>query len=292
MIYLYVKTHKVTGLRYLGKTTKSDYHAYPGSGKAWLQHLKEHGKEYETLLLRECLSQKDLHYWGRYYSNLWRVTSAMDDYGNLIYANMIPETGGGALYGELNPSKRPEVKESKKQKMSGRKRPELTMVVSKSWTSERKGNHRFSTSGQNHYTHRDGKLGNKHPLFGSKRPGTGLSGDANPAKRPEVREKMRGPRGNNLAISGDNHYTKQPGYASKISGNNHYTKKENFSIKKTNKNYDHNLYVWINLETGDIVQMTRRDFIDKYKLRASDVCQVIKGERSKTKSWKLLGIVS
>jgi hypothetical protein len=35
------------------------------------------------------------NYWGRYYSKLWRITTAVDDFGNRIWANRIPETGGG-----------------------------------------------------------------------------------------------------------------------------------------------------------------------------------------------------
>ena len=41
---LYVKTHQVTGLKYLGQTSKSDPHKYTGSGKYWLRHIKQHGK--------------------------------------------------------------------------------------------------------------------------------------------------------------------------------------------------------------------------------------------------------
>jgi hypothetical protein len=40
-IYLYVKTHNNTGMKYLGKTTKPDPHKYPGSGKRWTRHLKK-----------------------------------------------------------------------------------------------------------------------------------------------------------------------------------------------------------------------------------------------------------
>ena len=36
-----------------------------------------------------------MNYWGKYYSLLWNVVAAMDDFGNKIWANKIPETGGG-----------------------------------------------------------------------------------------------------------------------------------------------------------------------------------------------------
>jgi len=34
-IFLYKKTHKDTGLKYLGKTIAGDPYAYPGSGVTW-----------------------------------------------------------------------------------------------------------------------------------------------------------------------------------------------------------------------------------------------------------------
>jgi hypothetical protein len=43
----------------------------------------------------ECSNQDELYYWGSHYSKLWNVVSAMDDFGNKIWANRIPETGGG-----------------------------------------------------------------------------------------------------------------------------------------------------------------------------------------------------
>ena len=51
MIILYIKTHKVTGLKYFGKTTKKDPHKYTGSGKYWLNHLKKHGKNIDTEII-------------------------------------------------------------------------------------------------------------------------------------------------------------------------------------------------------------------------------------------------
>lgn len=87
-IYLYIKTHIKTGLKYLGKT-KNDPYTYMGSGKIWRQHLREHGKEHTTVILRECSSNQELNHWGRYYSDLYDVKN------NPEWANLIPETGGG-----------------------------------------------------------------------------------------------------------------------------------------------------------------------------------------------------
>ena len=88
-IYLYVKTHTMTGLKYLGKTSKKDPHRYQGSGKDWIQHLKEHGSSFSTEIIKECQTNEEINYWGRYYSDLWNVVSSSQ------WANRIPETGGG-----------------------------------------------------------------------------------------------------------------------------------------------------------------------------------------------------
>lgn len=48
MITLYIKTHRQTGLRYFGKTTRTDPHRYCGSGKHWIRHIKKHGYNCET----------------------------------------------------------------------------------------------------------------------------------------------------------------------------------------------------------------------------------------------------
>jgi hypothetical protein len=93
-IYLYVKTHRKTGLKYLGKTTSTDPHAYHGSGGLWKAHLKEHGADYDTKIIQECQTNQELSKWGRYYSNLWNV---VEDSG---WANQIPETGGGGNHTE------------------------------------------------------------------------------------------------------------------------------------------------------------------------------------------------
>lgn len=68
-IYLYVKTHLITNLRYLGKTTAKDPHKYTGSGVYWRLHLKKHGYLYKTEILKECNSKEEVRSWGLYYSD-------------------------------------------------------------------------------------------------------------------------------------------------------------------------------------------------------------------------------
>lgn len=42
IIYLYVKQHSKTGLKYFGKTIRNPF-KYKGSGKRWLNHIRKHG---------------------------------------------------------------------------------------------------------------------------------------------------------------------------------------------------------------------------------------------------------
>lgn len=46
IIYLYVKQHSITGLKYFGRTISSDPFRYMGSGIYWNNHLNKHGKEH------------------------------------------------------------------------------------------------------------------------------------------------------------------------------------------------------------------------------------------------------
>lgn len=89
-IYLYVKTHNKTGLKYLGKTTKLDPHLYQGSGTRWTNHINKHGYDVTTKIIKECHSKEELKEWGLYYSNLWYVVESSE------WANLQKETGEGS----------------------------------------------------------------------------------------------------------------------------------------------------------------------------------------------------
>lgn len=69
MIYLYVKTHNVTGLKYLGKTKSKDPFRYRGSGKVWQRHIKKHGYDVTTEILFQSEDPEEIKQMGLYYSN-------------------------------------------------------------------------------------------------------------------------------------------------------------------------------------------------------------------------------
>lgn len=88
MIYLYLKTHKLTGLKYLGKT-KQDPYVYQGSGKRWLSHINVHGYDVVTDILFKSEDKAQIREQGIYYSNLWNVVK------NKEFANLREEAGDG-----------------------------------------------------------------------------------------------------------------------------------------------------------------------------------------------------
>jgi len=104
-LYLMVKTHSLTGMRYLCKrVTTSDSKAisYLGSGTRWNNHLKVHGKHINT----EILVKYDLDRIEEFsklcidYSNKFDIVKSSD------WANLIVETGKpGTKIGEYCGSK-------------------------------------------------------------------------------------------------------------------------------------------------------------------------------------------
>lgn len=90
MLYLMVKTHNKTGLKYLCKTVQDPF-LYKGSGKYWLLHLKKHGTDVKTEILLETTNEKELIQKGIEYSILWNVVES-EEWANL----RIEEGDGGA----------------------------------------------------------------------------------------------------------------------------------------------------------------------------------------------------
>jgi len=86
--YLYLKTHNQTGLKYLGRTCQDPY-TYQGSGTRWCRHIKKHGYDVTTEVLKECSNLEEIAEWGNYYSELWNITESKE------FANLMAENGDG-----------------------------------------------------------------------------------------------------------------------------------------------------------------------------------------------------
>ena len=91
-IYLYKKTHKVTGLKYLGTTNSKNPYRYKGSGTYWRRHCDKHGYDFDTEILFETDSKEELKSKGLYYSKLWNVVESEE------WANLKPVEGNGGGY--------------------------------------------------------------------------------------------------------------------------------------------------------------------------------------------------
>lgn len=89
MIYLYIKTHNKTGLKYLGKTISKNPFKYKGSGVYWTRHLKIHGDDISTEIIFESESKEEIKEKGIYYSYLWDVVNSKN------WANLKIEEGDG-----------------------------------------------------------------------------------------------------------------------------------------------------------------------------------------------------
>lgn len=89
MLYLYVKTHNKTGLKYLGKTNKKDYHSYTGSGVYWIRHLDKHGYDYSTEILLATENKEELKETGLFFSTLFNIVKSKE------WANLQEEKGDG-----------------------------------------------------------------------------------------------------------------------------------------------------------------------------------------------------
>ena len=97
IIYLYVKQHSITGLKYFGKTEKSNPFKYLGSGKRWCRHINKHGKDHvKTIELWGFDSQELCTEFAIKFSNDNNIVESDE------WANIIPENGlDGAPKGNI-----------------------------------------------------------------------------------------------------------------------------------------------------------------------------------------------
>jgi len=88
MIYLYIKTHNKTGLKYLGKTVRDPY-KYKGSGKRWTNHIKKHGNDVTTEVVGIFNTNEELKQFSVILSEELNIVDSDK------WANLMPETGTG-----------------------------------------------------------------------------------------------------------------------------------------------------------------------------------------------------
>jgi len=251
-IYLYKKTHNKTGLQYLGKTKANDPYKYKGSGIRWSNHIKMHGYDVTTEILRECQSNEEVKEWGRYYSDLWNVVESSD------WANLKPEEGdGGQISAESNEKRKASIKQRFTEPFFREKHKTATRnAVSK---PETKNRHRAAM-----------KSWANDPAVQQRRKLTLQTKECKQKRAlteqlPEtkVRRKLAQKISQN-----------KPEVKKKLSGPNNYR-------------YDHTIYEFMH-ESGSVECCTRRELINKYQLDTSRVSLLIQGKAKSHKGWRLL----
>jgi hypothetical protein len=194
IIYLCVKTHNITGLKYLCKTKKDPF-KYHGSGVDWKSHLNKYGYSHITEIIKICETNEELSFWGRYYSKIWNIVNGQDDFGNKIWANRIPETGGGGGRAKgWIPS--PEWRSQKSLSLRGKKQdPDKVKLrqisnIGKKRTAETCKNMSIAATGRKQTVETiakrsASKFGKKYPNIGKSRIGI---------KRPDISKLLKGVR--------------------------------------------------------------------------------------------------
>lgn len=88
-VYLYIKQHSLTGVKYFGKTSCDNVESYTGSGKYWLAHIKKHGKEHvKTIWISEPFYDMELlQEFAIFVSEEFNIVNSSE------WANLIVENG-------------------------------------------------------------------------------------------------------------------------------------------------------------------------------------------------------
>lgn len=85
--YLYIKQHKITGLKYFGKTIQ-DPLRYKGSGVFWTRHIKKHGKDQiDTIWCELFTNREDCVEFAEFFSEVADIVKSSE------WANLITEDG-------------------------------------------------------------------------------------------------------------------------------------------------------------------------------------------------------
>lgn len=87
-ISLYLKTHNVTGKKYLGKTIQDPF-KYGGSGTVWMRHLKKHGNDVTTEILFQTTDKDEFKKFAAEKSREWNIVESKE------FLNLCAEEGQG-----------------------------------------------------------------------------------------------------------------------------------------------------------------------------------------------------
>lgn len=159
MISLYIKTHRITGLKYFGKTQQRDVSRYKGSGKRWLRHLAKHGNDVDTFVVA-TYQDEQIDEAVKFAVEFSAVNDIVKDpqWANLIVENIL----GGPVFGsELNdpygvtreaisnaskamwkdPFRRAKIVDSHKKRWTPERKAANAESMRHRWTTERREKH-------------------------------------------------------------------------------------------------------------------------------------------------------
>ena len=119
--WLYIKQHNQTGLKYFGKTVKSDPTKYPGSGIYWRNHIKLHGNDVTTVWCKLFTDKNELTKYAIDFSVTNKIVESKE------WANLIDETGlDGNLTGLVLGPKSDSIKRKISEANKGQRRSKET----------------------------------------------------------------------------------------------------------------------------------------------------------------------
>ena len=185
MHYLMIKTHNVTGLKYLcySKKKLEQLHSYTGSGKFWLEHIKEHGIDISTEIIFQTEDYQEFKKFATELSiqlnvvesNSWANLKLEEGDGGDTVSNKIWITDGTNDRYILKTQGLPEG--------WARGRSNCIFNISEKQREFSNRSDRVKAAESLKQTWSEGKFNRDHSKIGR-------SGDLNVSKRPEVRLKM------------------------------------------------------------------------------------------------------
>lgn len=184
---LMIKTHNKTGLKYLcySSRPKETLDRYPGSGKLWKQHLIDNGIDIHTEVIFE---HHDMNIFREYAKN---ISLRLDVVKSELWANERPESGtGGNTVGN-----KIWITDGTTDKYHDKSTPLPTGFIKGRTNCKFKDkNFQREMLGRQDSIKRSNMMKEKWvtgKMAHRDHSRCGRSGEDNPAKRPEVREKIR-----------------------------------------------------------------------------------------------------
>jgi len=137
--YLYIKQHSNTGLKYFGKSTRSEKGMlkYNGSGLHWKRHIKKHGSQVVTIWYYLFENEKECSEFALFFSEILDIVNSPD------WANLIVENGmSGAPTGSvISQERRDKIKKSRTGKALGPQSKETCLKKSLAMMGKNTGPH-------------------------------------------------------------------------------------------------------------------------------------------------------